>query len=117
MTTITQGATTITPTLVLGYESPSTSGNILHTLVNGTVKVSLVPDAPRAGTLKLLFASRSAAFAARALHAASGVFVLADPDVPEIGMHYVRRQEMSIALDPDTRLLWLLSVDYQEVSA
>ena len=99
--TITQGATTITPTLVLGSGSPS---------------VTFGSTGLRTGTLQILCASKAQAAAVEALHALAGVFVFADTDVAILNMHYVPSGDISMELN-DERESWTVSIDFQEVSA
>lgn len=116
MTTLSNGTVTITPTLVTGYEAPSESRNVAHVIIGRAGDdVSLQPDSLRNGSLELLFVSKADAWAAREMHAAAGVFTLADDDIPEIGMRYVRDGSMTLALESETRELWLLTVGYREV--
>jgi hypothetical protein len=118
MSTISNGSATITPTLILGYESDAESNNVVHKIIGrADPDVSLAPDSPRSGTLELFFESYADAWEARGLHAAPAVWTLTDPDVPAVNMSYVRDGSMTISLDPDSRELWTLSVGYQEVSS
>jgi hypothetical protein len=116
--TITQGGTTVTPELVLGYDSSRTSGNIVHWILGRPdPDVTLRPARLRKGTLKLLFASESAAGTCFRLHGGAGVFVLADSDVESVGMRYVVDGNIDIGLDPQTQEMWLVSVAYQEIAS
>ncbi len=115
MTTITQEATTITPDLVLGYEARTETTNVEHRLVGGGITISLGVELPREGDLELFFISREDAWAAHELHAAPGLFVLEDAELPELNMTYARRGSQSIRLDPRTRLRWILRVGFREV--
>lgn len=117
MTDISDGTTTITPTLVLGYEASTESRNVFHQIIDRAAPdVSLSPDSLRNGRLQMFFDERTAAWEAHALHTQSAVFTLVDGDVPEANMSYVREGGMSITLDPQTRVRWLLNVGFQEVS-
>lgn len=118
MTTITKDATTITPQLVLGYRAESQARNVLHDILGrADADVSLREETLRAGTLSMLFLTKADAFAAYAFHTAGGTFSLADADVPEANMAFVRQGAMSIELDPQTRNRWVLEVGFQEVLA
>lgn len=114
-TTITKGATTITPALALGYRAETESMNVVHRKLGGGVDVSLAPDSPRTGTLKLLFLTRAEAWAAHALHTSVGTLTLADSDLPQTNMTYVRDGRMEIELDDQTLKRWVLTVGFQEV--
>jgi hypothetical protein len=117
-TTLTNGNDTIVPLIATGYDAGTDSRNVLHPVIGATApSVSLAPDTMRASTLSLLFESRADAWAAHTLLAVPDVWNLTDPDVPEIGMTFVRSGSMRISLDPETRTLWLLDVGYQEVGS
>lgn len=115
--TISAGATTITPTLVLGYQGESEATNTIHPLIGSAEPaVTFAVEALRAGTLDLLFSTESAAWAARAFLQTTNKFTFASTDVPAIGMKFVRTGPMTITLDDETVEVWTLSVGYQEVT-
>lgn len=117
MTTITQGATTITPNLVLGYEAQSESRNVFHIILSApSMDVSLAPAGMRSGELEMFFLRQEDAWAAHALHIGLGSFVLVDSDLPEINMTYVCDGSIKIALDDKTQKRWTLSVPFREVT-
>lgn len=115
MTILTRGLATVIPDLVLGYEAESEATTIEHQLIGGGLSVSVSADLPRAGVLALFFVDRADAWAAHDLHLAAGVWTLTDPDFPELNMQYVRKGSMTIKLDEDTRIPWLLTVGYRAV--
>ena len=118
MTTLSNGTETIIPYEVVGYESATEARNIFHNIIGrASDDVSLSDDSLRAGTLELLFTDRAEAWAAHALLVLPDVWTLTDADVPEIGMTFVRAGGMSIVLEDETRLLWLLRVGFQEVGS
>ena len=109
------GYTTITPLQVLGYESSQQTGNILHDIIGRSdVDVTFAAAGLRTGTLTFLFGSLATVLACRDLHASIGLSVLADSDLPLIGMKYVPSGAIVVAQDQDL-LYWTLAVDYQEV--
>ncbi len=118
MSTITRGGTSITPTLILGWDSGRRSSNIEHTIIGRAVPdVSLGPARPRAGTMSLLFTSYEAALAAEELHALPGRFVLV-VDSPAITMQYVLAPgaELRLVNTPETSITdWMLEVPFLEV--
>lgn len=115
--TITKGATTITPTQVLGYETETQSRNIFHDILNRPAHdTSLRDDTLRSGTLRLLFESETAASEAFQFHTTAGVFSLNYDDFSTIEMLYVREGRMRLALDSDSLILWVLEVGYREVT-
>jgi len=115
-TTITAGATTITPALVLGYDTTTRAGNVMHQIIGSSAPaVTFFPESLRSGELKLMFPSRALAWAAQTFLKAQTIFTLASTDETLIGMKFVRDGSMSIALDNDMLEFWQLTVSYQEV--
>ena len=118
MSTISDGVTTVTPTLVLGYRAGQRSRNVLIEPIDSPDPyVSLAAAQTRAGTWSYLFADEAEAEACRALHAAGSVLTLTDPDVSTVGMDYVVPDdgEIVVELDPETRKAWIVEVDFREV--
>lgn len=115
-TTITDGTTTITPELVLGYEVAQESRNIIHTILGrATPDVTLRFTNLRTGTLDLLFKTATEAETARQLHINPIVFSLDSTEIPDANMDYVVSGSISTVLEDVTRELWHVSVDFQEV--
>lgn len=117
MSTITIGATTITPTLIDGYESTRESRNIVHPII-GTASpdVTIRPAMLRRGTLRLLFTTEAAAKTAEDTHAnATEPATLVAPEASTVDMTYVVDGRISRALDEATRRAWIVLVDFQEV--
>ncbi len=118
MSTITRGGTTVTPRLVLGWDTTRRSRNIVHEIIGKpSPDVSVQPSAPRTGTLELFFLTEDEAVAADALHAAPGPLVLVNDDHDARSMRYVVDGDVRLQLDPATRLRWTLSVPFREVLA
>jgi hypothetical protein len=113
--TRTSDSATTSPTLVLGYDTTRTGRNVIHNLIGGGIAVTLVPPAPRSGTLQLFYPAEADAWAALALHETADSFTLVNDERPGIGMTYVLDGGITLTLDPETRDLWTLAVDYQEV--
>lgn len=115
--TPTTGApTTITPDLVLGFESVRAARTILHDVIGASdLAVTQRPAAKRSGTLSLLFEDETASKQAEDLHAAVGKFALVTDELGTVGMAYVVSGDIKRSLD-DSRKLWLLDVNYQEVA-
>jgi hypothetical protein len=109
-----------TPTLmVLPFDPQWTSRNLVYDTIGGGMGVVLVPPRPRSGVLRLLYASQADAFAAVALHRQPDVFTLTHTDVADAGMQYVLAPSggISLELDEDTQVLWVVAIDYQAVEA
>jgi len=118
MTTITQGAVTITPDLVLGYSADRPTGATVHRLVNGGVAVTLAGTGLRSGTLSLFFKTAAAAAAAELALGVAGTFTLTEPGLAQVGMLFALGEGNLVReLDPATLTRWTLQVPFQEVAA
>lgn len=116
MTTLSSAGVTVQPTQVLGYASTRESRNIIHTILGRPdPDVILAPAGVRTGTLEMLFATLGDALIAEALHAAGRTVTLDDPYLPQLGMTYVASGVIRVELDDESRSLWHVSVDFQEV--
>lgn len=133
----------IYPTLIEGYESQRESGNIAHP-VSGRANpdYTLRPASLRTGTLTLVFTGSSAvaeygfvdgyivalggeggmdpeiaSLEAEQAHAEARVFTLTTAERTTVLMTYVVREGGRIArmLDPQTRRVWMVMVDFQEI--
>lgn len=115
MSTITRAdAATTSPLAVEGYSTDYEGRSVTHDLIGGGIAVTAVPQRLRSGTLELLYEDAADAWAAVALHLSTLTFTLTDPDVPQAGMTYLPGT-VSPALEDETRFLWTVSVQYQEV--
>lgn len=116
--TITDGTATVTPELIDGYRSERETGNVIHLASDdpANLDVTLRPAGLRTGTLRLLFLTLAAALTAEDMHAGDAVLSLATPNHPGLAMTYVAAGTISVELD-DTRSVWLVEVDFQEVPA
>lgn len=119
MSTISDGTTTITPALVLGYETQQPGRNVFHDVLGrADADVSLAPPAPRTGTLQLFFLTEAEAEACRELHNQPAVFTYTATDNATTTMRYVVDSSgVRVALDDQTRKRWTVSVAYREVPA
>lgn len=105
----------ISPALVLGYQTARESQNIVHDLIGGGIAVTMIRPRPRSGTLELFFLTEADGFAALTSHGAETTFTLSDSDRPSVGMTYVTDGAIDLELDEATRTRWVLRVGYQEV--
>jgi hypothetical protein len=116
-TTISSGATTITPELVTGWESTNETYNIVHDILSrSTPDITLRGSTSRSGTLSMLFLTESACEDARALHAGANVLTLASTEITAANFDYIVAGAIATALEDDTRRYWTLSVDYREIA-
>lgn len=113
--TCTWTSETTTPLLVNGYQASLESRNIMHDLIGGGFAVALVGPRPRSGTLELLYETEADAFAALNMHREQSTFTLSDDDRTSVDMTYVINGVVTIALEDETRSLWVVSIGYQEV--
>jgi|GEM_PF-2156396 len=93
------------------------SRNIVHELLDGTIATALVAAAPRKGRLQLYFVDEGSAATCVNLHAAPASFSLVSDESSTVSMTYViaDRGSATYQLDPETRHLWLVYVDFQEI--
>ena len=117
MATISSGSLTSAPYLVLGYQSSRASGNVIHQIIGRPAPdITLRAAAPRTGTLELFYLNGTAAAACERLHASARVLRFSNPDHPATSMDYVASGDISTELD-EGGLRWIVSVDYQEITA
>lgn len=119
---ILSSSASISPDLILGYESSRTSGAVVHPIVGRPAPdVTLRRAGLRRGRMQLGFlgedAESASADAETALSAAA-VFSLVSDDRSTIQMRFVLPSTGAITrqLDPDTRETWSVTFDWQEVS-
>lgn len=114
----------LVPDVVDGFESVRETQSIVHRVLGRPYPdVTLRPATARTGTLKLVFGNEAAAAHAEAVHAAPGILKLQaafDYDAnevirPTVEMLYVPAGRITRTLDPDTRDVWIVTVDFQEV--
>ena len=113
---ISLAAQNLYPMYVLGYETTRRSGNRTHKII-GRIDPDVTFEAAslRSGTLQILCMTEADADAMEKMHAKVGVFRITDSDLPTRNMYYVTNGEISRRLDPQTRLRWVVSVDFAEV--
>lgn len=116
-TTITHNSSTITPLLVLGWESAQDSRNVVHDILGSSMPdVTLRSARARTGTLRTLWETADQAEVCRALHSEVGTFTITTYDVSLDSMTYVVSGAITAALDEDSSRLWTVEIDYQEVT-
>lgn len=115
MATISNGVTTITPTVRLNATDQYESRNIVHPLMGGGVAITFGSEPKRTGTLDMFFNSETAVNTAYSFFKNSFVFQLTDTDAPTTNMTFVIAGAIKRAWDGTTSNGWLLSVDFQEV--
>lgn len=120
-TLITSGANVISPTIVLGFTSTRASMNNIHDVVaRANPDVSLRPAGLRSGTYELGFAgdtSEMDSFIAEALLATPVVFTVVSDERTTVQLSFVLSGNLTRALETETRDAWIVSFDWQEVTA
>lgn len=114
-TTLSNGTTTLTPKLVLGWQSEQPSKTQIHPIIGSTTPdVTTRPSLKRSGTLEVLFNTETNANTCRTMHTAAGTFTLASTDLSHISMSYVVAGAVTVKI-ADTMNHWIVSIGYQEV--
>lgn len=111
-TTITHGALTTAPDLVLGYETNVEKPVRKHPIIGGGLAVTLSSTEPRTGTLAMLYATETAAVDGFQTLQEVGSFTLADDERPHLNMSFVA-ERARLRLQGRR---WIVEVDYQEVT-
>lgn len=123
MHSITDGETTITPTVVDGYQADRDARSIVHEILGrSAADVTARPASLRTGTLRLGFVGSTAeedSKEAEDLHATGALLVFSSSELPTIDMSYVvpLGGRITRELENTTRAAWMLTVTFQEVSA
>ncbi|SEF13806.1 hypothetical protein [Jiangella alba] len=116
MTTISDGTTTLTPLLVVGWNTTRETRTRVHVLIGRTdPDVTIRPAALRSGQLTLLVSDAPACDEMETLHASGVILTMADDDVDVADMAYVVSGPLTRELDPQTLTRWLLRFDFAEV--
>jgi hypothetical protein len=107
---------TSNPQMVVGYDSARAGQNVFNSVLGrSNPDVTLLPAAPRTGTLTYLFTNEADAAECERMHQGTELLTLADSDLSTIGMTYVLDGNLRRQLDPETRSVWTVAVDFQEV--
>jgi hypothetical protein len=113
-TTITRGATTLTPTAVTDWETTRETGNIVHQVIGtGDPSVTFAATRLRTGKLSLVCATLALALSVDALHAAPGPLTITNTDVG-LSMLYAVTGAVTVSQDKDSDT-WLVTVEFSEI--
>lgn len=116
-TYITDGTSTVTPTVVDGYSSSRVSGIRVHPILgNASPDITYQAAQLRTGTLRLVFAEEGDATAAETLHTAGSILTIVSTDRAAVNFSYVATDAVLLDLDDETRDVWILEISYQEVT-
>lgn len=115
--TITDGIVTTTPNLILGYGFQSESINSVHVIPGRPdPSITLFGTTLRVGRMELLYPSTTTAEAARELLAQPSTFTFADTEQTDLGMEFVVDGQVRCDMDDESRLYWVVSFDFREVT-
>lgn len=116
--TITHSTGTISPTVINGYEATREARSVVHQILNRSdPDVTLRAPGLRRGALKCVFATEAEAVSAFGVLSIPQVLVLNDSTAPSIGMSFVVADgDLHVTLDPETRVVWIVTVPFVEVS-
>lgn len=117
MATITDGTVTITPDLVLGWDSTRDARTQVHPVLGRPdPEVTLRPAGTRTGTLVLFFTDLADAQAAEDAHATPGVWSMDNTTegAPSLAA-YVVSGPITLRAEGPNLDRWLVEVAYQEV--
>lgn len=118
MTTITHASGSIVPTIVDGYEASREARTVVHSVLNRSAPdITFRAAGMRRGTLSCVFADQLEAVSAFGVLSIPQTFTLSDDDVPSVGMSFVVAEgDLTIALDDETREVWVVTVPFVEVA-
>lgn len=103
------------PLLVDGWTESVESRNIINPVMGGGVDVTPLSAGKRTGSFVLIYGTEADAKAAFELHRLAATFRLSDSDLPTLDLTYVLSGSLERALDDESRVLWFVTVNYQEV--
>lgn len=106
-----------TPVLIDGWTETSTSQNIVNQVVGGGFDITLQRGSLRSGSFDMLYADEETAFDAFQMHQAPAVFTITDADRSSVAMTYVVDGQITRQLDDESRELWKVTINYQEVAS
>ena len=105
------------PILVDGYLSARQSNNVFNQVIGGVTDVTLRPMSARVGTLRLLYATEEDALDAEYTLMQQEALKFANSELPSADMTFVVDGQITRQLDPESRYLWIITVDFREVAA
>lgn len=114
------GRDPVHPRAVLDFQTNRPARTIVHELLYAeTPAVSMAPPGSRRGTLRYLFYTAAEAQACAEMHAELAVFTLtaAISNVTETIRYVVAGGDLALSIDPETQLVTILDIPFQEVPA
>ena len=120
-TIITAGTAVIAPTIALSIESGRAAQNIVHPIIaREEPDVTLRPASTRSGRLSLGFegaTSEADSAAAEQLLSRPLVFSIVSDERTTLALSFIVQGRITRELEDQSRDAWVVSADYQEVSA
>lgn len=119
MATISTGTETLTPDLVLGWDTARTSKTVQHDVIdNPEPVVVLRSPRTRSGTLSLFFVSLADALTAVDLHSGFNLFTFdGAPQEPGLTLTYVVTDPgVRLSSEGDEHTRWRVEIGYREVA-
>lgn len=118
MATLTRGATTITPDLVLGWSMTSALGTVVHDILGATFPdFTLRPTGSRSGYLSLWFDDHASAQAAASALAVPGVpWLISVPEVPGLTMKAQPVGDLTVEAADAQGRRWVVRLGVREAS-
>jgi hypothetical protein len=118
MTTFNDGTDDYTPIVVNGFEAARASRTFVHSIIGtNSPAIALQPSDLRSGTLTTLWPTLTDAEEFEGALAAGAVWTVSDGTTPEVNMSFVVSGDVGIQLDPDSLVLGIVRVEFQEVAA
>jgi hypothetical protein len=112
----TAGTTTVQPTVIDGYEAVRVTRHVFQPILGVGLDAWTAPAGLRSGTLTAVSADRATAQSLADMLAGVLPVTFADSDVPALGMKFLGNGNIGVRLDDDTRSVWVVTVDFQEVT-
>jgi hypothetical protein len=118
MTTFNDGTDDYTPIVVNGFEASRASRTFVHSIIGtNSPAIALQPSDLRSGTLTTLWPSLADAEMFEGALASGSVWTLTDGTTTEVDMSFVVSGDVTIQLDPDSSVLGIVRLEFQEVAA
>lgn len=115
-TTISNGVSSVTPTLITSYEHRRAVRTLVHDVIGSPVPdVTMRPARTRAGMLTAVCASRADATALDAMLAASSVLTVTSTDEARLDGLRLVVADGEVAVRLEGRSTWVVEWPYQEV--
>lgn len=120
-TTISNGTTTVTLVTLGTLDVEQDAGNLGHTIIGAAaLATTLRPAGLRKGTYEAVLGQNAAlAQSLQTMLTATGTFTLADTTVTALGMTFILAPggTAHLSLDDDTRSVWSVTFDFQEIGS